>query len=155
MKRLAGAVAGAALAGLTTGALAQGGSSGGTGVAPAAGSYGQGGTSTAPGTTTGAHRLEGKVLESSGTTITVLSSGAAIPLDVRPDTRFSGARSANDLKEGDEVRASFELKAGRNELTSVARVSGGEKSGKPGELGTGAGGTGSTSPYGPWTPGGD
>jgi len=50
--------------------------------------------------------------------------GAAIPLAVQSSTSFQGVKSAKDIKEGQQVRASFELKGTKNELTSVEVLSG-------------------------------
>ncbi|MGC4119722.1 MAG: hypothetical protein QM765_35145 [Myxococcales bacterium] len=117
MNRLIGALAGLALTGLSMGALAH--DKGGTG---GTGSGYEGSTS---GSATSYHSITGKVLESSGGKLTIVSKGTAIPFDVQGDTKFDGISSAKDLKPGDEVRASFELKNGTNELMSVAKVSGG------------------------------
>lgn len=149
MRKLAGAIAGLMLAGVPTGvALAGGTSAGGSASAPpsgsAAGSYGAGGSAAT--SMAGKHQLSGRVLKASENSITVLSKGAAIPLDVQSSTKFSGGlSSASDVKAGDQIRATYQLKAGSNELTSVARVTSGTQGAPGGAMGGTGGGTGSSS----------
>ncbi len=147
MKTLAGALAGLLLAGVPVGAFAHGSSAGGSASVPssgsAAGASGAGGSAA-----TGVkHQLSGRVLKSSSNTITVLSKGAAIPLGVQSSTKFGGGlSSAKDVKEGDQIRATYELKGGSNELTSVARVTSGTQGASGGAMG-GAGSSSSRSGY--------
>jgi hypothetical protein len=150
MKTLLGALAGLALTGLAAGALAQGSAGGSVSSNPSGSTSGTYGTGTTTGAPTATHRIQGRVIKSSSDTVTILSRGVAIPLHVQSRTSFQGVKSASDLKEGEQVRASFELKDGSNQLDSLSLVS--SATGSMGsKAGTGTGGSmggssGSTSP---------
>lgn len=162
MKKLVGALAGMAMMGLVAGAYAQGGSDMGAGSAGSSQSGGMGssgsmgssaGSSTSKGGTAGSmmgvQQLEGRVLKADKSSITIEHLGAAIPLTVQSSTAFQGVKSAKDIKEGQQVRASFELKGTKNELTSVEVLPGAGGAGGTGKTGKkssgGAGSSGSES----------
>jgi len=145
MKKLIGTLAAVAALGLAAGAQAQGDINSGAGGSPSPGNIGgagntggagspYGGTATGTNEPKGEQQLEGKVLKADRTSITIEHMGAAIPLQVQSSTSFQGVKSAKDIKEGSQVRASFSLKGSRNELTSI-------------EVMPGAGGTGSQKGY--------
>jgi len=125
MTRVIGAVAGLALAGLSTGALAHGRATGGTGGAHPVGSHCPGGAASQ----FGARQIQGPVLKSSDTAIVVLNNGAAVSLNVATNTRFDNVHGAQELKEGDQVRATFNVREGANQLLSVTKVGGGSAMG--------------------------
>ena len=115
MKKFIGMMAAAAVLGLAAGAQAQNGDIGGSG-----GTGSMGGTtgSTEMGQPQ-AQQVEGKVLKADKNSITIEHMGAALPLQVQSSTSFQGVKSAKDIKEGSQVRASFSLKGAKNELTSL------------------------------------
>lgn len=76
-------------------------------------------------------QLSGKVLKADRNTVIIEYDNAAVPFQVQRDTEFKGVTSAQSLKEGQEVRASYELKDNRNVLKSL------EFMGKPGTGGAG------------------
>ncbi len=81
----------------------------------------------------GEQSMEGRVLKADKTTITIEHNGAAIPLWVSSSTSFQGVKSVKEIKEGQQVRASFDLKKDKNELKSVEVLGG---TGGAGDLGT-------------------
>jgi hypothetical protein len=95
----------------------------------------------------GQQSVEGRVLKADRSTITIEHNGAALPLSVANNTSFQGVKSAKDIKEGQQVRASFDLKKAKNELRSVEVLSGAGGAGGAGGMG-GAGGTGGDSSSG-------
>lgn len=139
------------------------GSMGGTGSTGSGsmGSGSQGSTGSQQGTLGGtqtglqSQSMEGKVLKADRNSITIEHMGAAIPLQVQSSTSFQGVKSARDIKEGQQVRASFNLnsKGAKNELTSVEVIGGagqggtgyqgGSKSGSDSFGGSGSGSSGS------------
>jgi hypothetical protein len=130
MKKLLGAVAGLALLGFTGGANAQGMDQGSDSYNPSAGGSG----TTSRGMqqpSMGMQSIEGRVLKAERSSITIESQGAAIPLEVKRDTTFqgTGVRAAKDVKEGQQVRASFEMKNNKNELKSLEVLGGAGGSG--------------------------
>jgi hypothetical protein len=61
--------------------------------------------------------LSGKVIKSEANTLYLEHMGAVVPMQIGRETRFSGLRSAGELAEGQEVRASFTVK---NDTKNVA-----------------------------------
>jgi len=64
----------------------------------------------APGAGGERKELSGKVIKSEANILYVEHMGAVVPMEIGRDTRFSGVRSAEELAEGQEVRASFTVK---------------------------------------------
>jgi hypothetical protein len=64
----------------------------------------------------GGREITGKFLKADSTTVYVEHMGAVVPLKVDENTRFSGegVKGSGDLKEGQEVRASFTVKRTTN-----------------------------------------
>ncbi|HEY3452297.1 MAG TPA: hypothetical protein VGK67_38485 [Myxococcales bacterium] len=155
MKKFIGTLAAMAVLGLAAGAQAQSGDiSGGTG-----GSGSMGGTTGSTGSTTGStsgsktgtmgeqQQLEGKVLKADRNSITIEHMGAAVSLQVQSSTAFQGVKSAKDIKEGSQVRASFNLKGAKNEATSIevlpsSQGGSGSFGTQPGSSGSGSSGSG-------------
>ena len=119
MKKFIGTMVAVAVLGLAPGALAQSGDISGGSSSSGTGGSGAMGGSTAGSTTSQQQQLEGKVLKADRNSITIEHMGAAIPLQVQSSTSFQGVKSAREIKEGQQVRASFSLKGSKNELTSV------------------------------------
>jgi len=67
----------------------------------------------------GKNELTGKVVRADKNTVYVDHMGAVVPLKIEPNTKFesAGITKANDLKEGQEIRASFTVK---EKTTNVA-----------------------------------
>ncbi len=61
--------------------------------------------------------LSGRVIRSEADTLYVEHMGAVVPMEIGRETRFSGVRSAAELAEGQEVRASFTVK---NDTENIA-----------------------------------
>ncbi len=61
--------------------------------------------------------LSGRVIKSEDNTLYVEHLGAVVPMEIGRETRFSGVRTAAELAEGQEVRASFTVK---NDTENVA-----------------------------------
>jgi hypothetical protein len=55
--------------------------------------------------------LSGKVIKSEANTLYLEHMGAVVPVEIASETRFSGVQSANQLAEGQDVRASFTVQA--------------------------------------------
>lgn len=91
------------------------------------------------GTTTplGGSQLTGRVVKSERGTIWVEHEGAIVPLKIDKNTLFTDPtlKRATDYKEGDEIRASFEVRKTDNVATSIAK-----------STATGQGGSGVMSP---------
>lgn len=119
----------------------EGGSAGSTGGMGSTGSSGTAGGMGSTGMGMGQQSVEGRVLKADRSTITIEHNGAALPLSVASSTSFQGVKSAKDIKEGQQVRASFDLKKDKNELRSVEVLSGAGGAGGAGGMG-GAGGNG-------------
>jgi len=158
MKRLAGVLAGAALIGGL--ALAQQDSTpstagtegpgiGGSGLNQDQATLNQQATKQAavPGQATGqiavgertGNQLLGTVVESKSHTLYLQHMGAVVPLRVDKSTDLAGlsGKKLSDLKPGDEVQVSFQVK---NKIDNVAT-----KIGTPSNTGTGGSGLGTTS----------
>jgi hypothetical protein len=61
------------------------------------------------------------VIKSEANTLYLEHMGAVVPVEIARDTRFSGVRSADQLTEGRDVRASFTVKAEtRNVAESIS-----------------------------------
>jgi hypothetical protein len=84
----------------------------------------------------GGNQLTGRVVKSERKTIWIEHMGAIVPLKIDKNTRFAdpSIKRASDLKEGDQVRASFEVRKTDNVATSIEMSSG---------MGPGQGGSGS------------
>jgi hypothetical protein len=65
------------------------------------------------------NEVTGKIVRADGNTVWIDHMGAVIPLKIEPNTRFESAGIARpkDLKEGQEIRASFTV---QNKITNVA-----------------------------------
>lgn len=83
----------------------------------------------------GGNQLTGRVVKSERKMIWVEHMGAVVPLKIDKNTQFTDPtlKRATDLKEGDQIRASFEVKKTENIATSIGK----------GGLGEGQGGSGS------------
>ncbi len=67
--------------------------------------------------------LSGKVVRSEANTLYLEHMGAVVPVEVGRKTRFSGIRSADQLAEGQEVRANFTVMDDRkNVANSISLV---------------------------------
>ncbi|RKG58719.1 hypothetical protein D7X30_14045 [Corallococcus sp. AB011P] len=76
---------------------------------------------------TGSNELTGKVVKSDSKKVYISSaSGAVVPLDIDSKTQFTdpSMKNAKSLKEGQEVRASFQVKDEKNMATSISPSSG-------------------------------
>ncbi len=71
------------------------------------------------------NELSGKVVKAEMNTVWVEYSGAVIPLKVDANTHFEGAnlKKAKDLKEGEEIRASFTVKNRTDNLAKTISLS--------------------------------
>lgn len=112
-------------------AWAEGGGKGGSGMQeqqPGQEQFGTGGTGAA-----GEQSIQGTVLKAERNKVIIDYQGAAIPFEVSRDTQFQGVTNVRELQEGQQVRASFEVKnKDKNELKSLEVM--------------GAGGTGAQQP---------
>lgn len=142
MKKLLGVLAGVAALSLAGGAFAaqqddisSGGSGSMGGSGSSGGSMGM-----------NQQQVQGKVLKADNKSITIEHMGAALPLSVQSSTAFQGVKSAKDIKEGQQVRANFELKGTQNQLTSIEVLpgAGSQQQGGSG-MGSGSQGGGSGS----------
>lgn len=129
MKKLIGVFASVALLG-SGAAFAQSGSTAqdtqqqpSTSV-PAQGGSGQSGSSAAQSPSmTGSNELTGKVVKSESKKVYIsAANGAVVPLDINSKTQFTdpSLKNAKSLKEGQEIRASFEVKDEKNMATSIS-----------------------------------
>lgn len=146
MKKLLGTLASVAVLSLAAGAQAtsqqeedinQGGSGSSSGSMGGSGSYGGS-------MGMNQQQVQGKVLKADNKSITIEHMGAALPLSVQSSTSFQGVKSVKDIKEGQQVRANFELKGTQNQLTSIEVLpsgsQGGTGSGSQGsDMGSGSG----------------
>lgn len=75
----------------------------------------------------GANELTGRVVKSGKKMIWVEHMGAIVPLTINKDTQFGdeSLKRAQDLKEGDQVRASFEVRKTENIVTNLQKAEGG------------------------------
>ncbi|NBD08653.1 MULTISPECIES: hypothetical protein [Corallococcus] len=97
------------------------GSSGSTGSSDAMG--GSGSSSTHSSSMAGENELTGKVVKSDSKKVYVSSaSGAVVPLDIDSKTQFTdpSLRNAKSLREGQEIRASFQVKDEKNMAINIA-----------------------------------
>ncbi|MBN8231366.1 hypothetical protein JYK02_28030 [Corallococcus macrosporus] len=72
---------------------------------------------------TGSNELTGKVVKSEGKKVYIsASNGAVVPLDIDKNTQFTdpSMKNAKSLKEGQEIRASFQVKEEKNMATSIS-----------------------------------
>ncbi|RKH68549.1 hypothetical protein D7X96_17010 [Corallococcus interemptor] len=72
---------------------------------------------------TGSNELTGKVVKSDSKKVYISStSGAVVPLEVDKNTQFTdpSMKNAKSLKEGQEIRASFQVKDEKNMATSIS-----------------------------------
>ncbi|MCY1045151.1 hypothetical protein OV208_27805 [Corallococcus sp. bb12-1] len=72
---------------------------------------------------TGANELTGKVVKSESKKVYISSAnGAVVPLDIDSKTQFTDPtlKNAKSLKEGQEIRASFQVKDEKNVATSIS-----------------------------------
>jgi hypothetical protein len=79
----------------------------------------------------GANELSGRVVKASKKMVWIEHAGAIVPLTINKDTQFAdpNLKRAQDIKAGDEIRASFEVKQTDNVATNI-------------QLGGGTGGSG-------------
>ncbi len=81
----------------------------------------------------GGQEIQGTVLKAERNKLVIDYQGAAVPFEVKKDTQFQGVKGIKEIKEGQQVRASFEVKnKDKNELKSIEVM--------------GAGGTGAEEP---------
>lgn len=71
----------------------------------------------------GGNQLTGRVVKSDRKMIWVEHAGAIVPLKVDKNTQFAdpSLKRASDFKEGDEIRASFEVRKTDNVATSIEK----------------------------------
>ncbi|RKG71844.1 hypothetical protein [Corallococcus terminator] len=72
---------------------------------------------------TGANELTGKVVKSESKKVFISSAnGAVVPLDIDSKTQFTdpSLKNAKSLKEGQEIRASFQVKDEKNVATRIS-----------------------------------
>ncbi|MBN9683757.1 MULTISPECIES: hypothetical protein [unclassified Corallococcus] len=104
------------------------GSSGSSGSSDAMGGSGSSSThSMGSSSMTGSNELTGKVVKSDSKKVYISSaSGAVVPLEVDSKTQFTdpSMKNAKSLKEGQEIRASFQVKDEKNMATSISPSSG-------------------------------
>ncbi|MHA7632647.1 hypothetical protein [Corallococcus sp. M7] len=104
------------------------GSSGSSGSSDAMGGSGSSGAqSMGSSSMTGSNELTGKVVKSDSKKVYISStSGAVVPLEVDKNTQFTdpSMKNAKSLKEGQEIRASFQVKDEKNMATSISPSSG-------------------------------
>lgn len=84
---------------------------------------GSGSSSTHSSSMAGENELTGKVVKSDSKKVYVSSaSGAVVPLDIDSKTQFTdpSLRNAKSLKEGQEIRASFQVKDEKNMAINIA-----------------------------------
>ncbi len=72
----------------------------------------------------GANQLMGRVVKSEKKTLYIEHAGAVVPLKIDKNTQFLGTdlTKAQDFKEGDQIRASFEVQSTENIAKSVERA---------------------------------
>ncbi|MDY7225545.1 hypothetical protein [Hyalangium rubrum] len=70
------------------------------------------------------NELMGRVVKSSKKMVWVEHAGAVVPLTINKDTQFAdpNLKRAQDFKEGDEIRASFEVRKTDNIATSIQKA---------------------------------
>jgi hypothetical protein len=72
------------------------------------------------------NQITGRVVKSDRKTIWVEHAGAIVPLKVDKNTQFAdpNLKRASDFKEGDEIRASFEVRKTDNVATNIEKSTG-------------------------------
>lgn len=72
------------------------------------------------------HELTGRVVKSDKSMVWVEHADAIVPLKIDKKTQFTdpSLKRAQDLKEGDEIRASFEVRKTDNVATSIGKSAG-------------------------------
>jgi hypothetical protein len=100
----------------------QSGQMGQSGQVGQSGTLGQGGTADP----LSGNQITGRVVKSDRKTVWVEHAGAIVPLKIDKNTQFTGAnlKRATDIKEGDQIRASFEVRKTDNVVTSIGMSSG-------------------------------
>jgi hypothetical protein len=73
------------------------------------------------------NQLTGRVVKSDSKMVWLEHSGAIVPLKIDKNTQFTdpSLKTARDIKEGDEIRASFEVRKTDNVATSIQKSSSG------------------------------
>jgi hypothetical protein len=139
---------GAAGSGSTQGS-SQGSSGSSSGSIDQGGSGAMGGSGTTSQNAAGQQELTGKVVKSSSKMVWVDHMGAIVPLEVDSKTQFTDPtlKGAKSLKEGQEIRASFEVKETKNVAKSITPSTGTGGSGSDvmspdSSINQGAGGSG-------------
>ncbi len=99
----------------------QAGQSGTLGQSGQSGTLGQSGTADP----LSGNQITGRVVKSDRKTIWVEHAGAIVPLKIDKNTQFTDAnlKRATDIKEGDQIRASFEVRKTDNVVTSIGMSS--------------------------------
>ncbi|NOK15315.1 hypothetical protein [Corallococcus exercitus] len=101
----------------------QGSSSGSSDAMGGSGSSSAHSTGSSSSSMTGANELTGKVVKSESKKVYISSTGGAVvPLDIDKNTQFTdpSLKNAKSLKEGQEIRASFQVKDEKNMATSIS-----------------------------------
>ncbi|MFL5350600.1 MAG: hypothetical protein ACJ8AT_37995 [Hyalangium sp.] len=110
------------------GSGSQAGQSGQMGQSGQAGQSGQVGQSDQSGmiNQVGGNQLTGRVVKNDKKTVWIEHAGAIVPLKIDKNTQFTdpSLKKVQDLKEGDEIRASFEVRKTDNVATSIGKSSG-------------------------------
>lgn len=77
-------------------------------------------------TQVGSNELTGRVVKNDKKTLFVDHMGAIVPLKIDKNTQFNdpSLKKAADIKEGDEIRASFEVRKTENVATSIEKSTG-------------------------------
>lgn len=122
MKRILGIIAGVALLALGAPAGAEGGLTDVEKGRSGSSEIDVGGTGAMPGVQhemMGKQEVQGTVLRSDSKSVTINWNGAAVPFEISKLTTFTGVKSAKEVKEGQEVRASFEMRDNKNQLRSL------------------------------------
>lgn len=72
------------------------------------------------------NQLTGRVVKSEKKMVWIEHAGAIVPLKIDKNTQFTdpSLKRAQDLKEGDEIRASFEVRKTDNVATSIGKAAG-------------------------------
>lgn len=104
-------------------------SQGATGGSGTQGSTGQVGSTGQQGSMQqlGSNEITGRVVKTSKKMVWVEHAGAIVPLKINKQTQFADPtlKRAQDFKEGDEIRANFEVQKTDNIATSIQRASSG------------------------------
>ncbi|MFP2900821.1 hypothetical protein [Corallococcus sp. 4LFB] len=117
-----GTMPGSSTQGSSTGSM-QGSSTGSSDAIGGSGSSAAHSTGSSSSSMTGANELTGKVVKSESKKVYISSSGGAVvPLDIDKNTQFTdpSMKNAKSLKEGQEIRASFQVKDEKNMATRIS-----------------------------------